>query len=163
MNEVNTNTRDQHLRRIINLEYKVRLPEMILARIDYPSMASSIEARSPFVDHNLIEYSCTLPFEIKMKDGRAKHIIKELSSDKLPDYILNSPKVGFGQLLTPFLNETLPEWFKGEIINDAKAPIKMYVTDRFLQYIYAQQVKNQRWGFKMWVLYALNKWLISNQ
>ncbi len=47
MSEVNLNTNDRYLRQILNLEYKIRLPEMILARIDYPTMANSVEARSP--------------------------------------------------------------------------------------------------------------------
>lgn len=162
MTEVNTGTSDEYLRRIINLEYKLRLPEMILARIDYPSMASSIEARSPFVDHKLIEYSCTLPFDLKMKNGQAKYLIRKLASNKLPDYILNAPKVGFGQLLTPFLNTTLPTWFKNEIVDSVNAPIKSYVDTGFLDGIYQNHLKTQRHGFKMWVLYALNRWLIIN-
>ncbi|MCB9263176.1 MAG: asparagine synthase (glutamine-hydrolyzing) [Flavobacteriales bacterium] len=162
MNEINTNTDDEFLRKITNLEYKIRLPEMILSRIDYPSMAASIEARSPFVDHKLVEFSCSVPFETKMKDGTAKYLLKKIAKNKLPEYILKSPKVGFGQLLTPFLNETLPIWFEKEILKKSNAPIKMYIEEKFLNNMYKKSMKGKNVGFKLWVLYALNYWLESN-
>lgn len=163
MDEIQTGTDDEFLRKILNLEYKIRLPEMILSRIDYPAMAASIEARSPFVDHKLIEYSCTLPFDVKMKSGVAKHIIKSIAGKKLPSYILKAPKVGFGQLLTPFLNDTLPIWYKTQIIDTKDAPIKEFVDSNFLNSIYKKIKKGKNVGFKMWVLFALNYWLVANK
>ena len=55
MGEIRNDLKDSFLRKILNIEYKLRLPEMILSRIDYPTMASSVEARSPYMDHELIE------------------------------------------------------------------------------------------------------------
>ena len=103
--------KDIILRRILNIEYKLRLAELILPRVDYPSMAASIEARSPFMDHQLIEFSASIPFDLKMKNG-PKSIIKKIAIDKLPTYIIDHPKVGFGKLLQPFLKKTMPIWFK---------------------------------------------------
>ncbi len=163
MSEVNTGTDDEFLRRVLNLEYKLRLPEMILARIDYPSAAASLEARSPFVDHSLIEYSCSLPFALKMKNGEAKYILKKIAEQKLPAFLMNQKKVGFGQLLNPFLIETLPTWFKGEIIDRANAPIKRYVSEKYLQEMLKTHAKRRNLGFKMWVMYALNTWLTKHQ
>lgn len=159
MDEIHVDTKDKYLRKVSNLEYKLRLPEMILARIDYPSMAASIEARSPFVDHHLIEYSARLPFELRMRDNVVKSIIKEIGSDKLPEYILNHPKVGFGSLLTPFLKETLPKWFHNELLQ-VEAPINKYIKTTYLNKLYQKHISNKKEGYKMWILYALNKWLV---
>ena len=159
MDEIQVETQDKYLRKVSNLEYKLRLPEMILARIDYPSMAASIEARSPFVDHHLIEYSARLPFSLRMQNDVVKSIIKEIGSDKLPDYILNHPKVGFGTLLTPFLKNTLPNWFEKEVLQ-ADAPINKYIQIDYLTNLHQKHLKNKKEGYKMWILYALNKWLV---
>ena len=149
------------LKKITNVEYKLRLPELILPRVDYPSMAAGIEARSPFMDTDWIEFNSTLPFEMIMKNG-PKSIIKSIAKDKLPDYVLNHKKVGFGMLLTPFLNNTLPVWYKRDIL-DKNAPIKKYVEESFLKKILHDQESGQNLGFKLWVLYALNKWLTVNE
>ena len=67
--EVRTSTKDKFLRKLLNTEYKLRLAELLLPRVDYPSMAASIEARSPFMDHKLIEFTSSIGFELKMRDG----------------------------------------------------------------------------------------------
>lgn len=158
MKEVDIKTNDQFLRQILNLEYKLRLPEMILQRIDYPTTAASIEARSPFVDHKLIEYSAGLPFDLKMKNGQAKYIIRKIAEQKLPDYIMNQKKVGFGQLLTPFLNTTLPAWFDTDVLG-MKGPVLEYLKPTVLENMLRQHRLHHNIGFKMWVIFALNTWL----
>ena len=151
-------SKDRFLRQILNLEYKLRLPEMILQRIDYPTMAASIEARSPFVDHSLIEYSAGLPFDLKMKNGQAKYILRKIAEQKLPPYIMSQEKVGFGQLLTPFLGIKLPAWFDTQIVN-GDGPVKEYISPKYLKWMLDHQRTHHNLGFKMWVIFALNTWL----
>lgn len=158
--EITGEYKDSFLRKVLNVEYKLRLAELLLPRVDYPSMAASIEARSPFMDHKLVEYSATLPWNIKMKDG-AKTIIKAIAKDKLPDYIVNAPKVGFGMLLNPFLKYTIPIWFKDEIL-DKNSPIKQYIKDEFLEDIYKKHNQSKNYGYQLWILYSLNKWMENN-
>jgi len=159
MSEIRSDLPDSFLRKILNIEYKMRLPELILARIDYPTMAASIEARSPFMDHKLIEYSATLDFNIKMKYG-AKTLLKNIVKQNLPDYISGQPKIGFGMLLQPFYKKVLPLWFKEILIYSA--PINEYISHRFIKELYAMNEKRHYYGNKLWIIYALNKWLTSN-
>ncbi len=157
--EIRDDLPDSFLRKVLNTEYKLRLPELILARIDYPSMATSIEARSPFMDHKLIEYSAGLPFDLKMKNG-AKTILKRIAKTKLPDFINNSPKVGFGMLLMPFLQDTMPIWFHECLKDDA--PVLQFIDLSFLEDLLHRHKKNKKLGYKMWIIFALNKWLKLN-
>ncbi|WP_323665206.1 asparagine synthase (glutamine-hydrolyzing) [Aliarcobacter butzleri] len=158
--EINIDSKDSFLRKVLNVEYKLRLAELLLPRVDYPSMAASIEARSPFMDHALVEYSASLPWNIKMKHG-AKTIIKDIAKDKLPEYIVNAPKVGFGMLLNPFLQDTMPVWFKNDIL-DKNSPIKEYIKDEFLEDIYSKHCQSKNYGYQLWILYSLNKWMVNN-
>lgn len=155
-NQISTSSNDVFYKKILNAEYKLRLSELILPRIDYPSMAASIEARAPFMDHDLIEFTASLPFDLKM-NKTPKSIIKSIAKKHLPNYITNAPKVGFGQLLTPFFNSTLPDWYKTEII-DTDSPIKHFISSEFLESIHS----NKDYSYRMWLVYSLNKWLTYN-
>lgn len=159
MTEIRNDLSDSFLRKILNIEYKLRLPELILSRIDYSTMASSVEARSPFMDYKLIEFSSSLDFSIKMKND-AKTILKNIAKDKLPEYILAHPKIGFGMLLKPFFTKTLPGWYYQEVIA-ADAPIQQYISKRFIRKLYSQN-KRVYLGSKLWIIYSLNKWLKFN-
>jgi len=160
MREIRDDLPDSFARKILNIEYKLRLPELILARIDYPTMASSVEARSPFMDYKLIEFSSSLDFSVKMKNG-AKSILKGIAKDKLPDYILIHPKIGFGMMLTPFFRNTLPEWYCREII-ESDAPVHKYISKKFIRKLYNQN-KMVYLGSRLWVIFSLNKWLSFNE
>lgn len=158
--QINIKSKDTFLRKLVNVEYKLRLAELLLPRVDYPSMAASIEARSPFMDHYLIEYTSSIPWEYKMKYG-PKTILREIAKERLPSYIMDAPKVGFGMLLTPFLVDTLPVWFENEVIlGDSR--VKEYVDECFLLKLFQEHKSTKDKGYQMWVLYSLHKWFEVN-
>ncbi|VAW17562.1 Asparagine synthetase [glutamine-hydrolyzing] [hydrothermal vent metagenome] len=149
------------LRKVLNIEYKLRLPELILARVDYPTMAASVEARSPYMDYELIEYCASLPYDLKMKNG-AKSMIKDVAKEFLPDYITKGKKVGFGMLLHPFLTGSLPTMFRKEIVEVEDAPVKKYIEESFLKKLIGQNA-NPKIGYRLWIIYSLNKWLLNQK
>lgn len=59
------------------------------------SMAASIESRVPFLDHKLVEFASRLPIEMKLRRGGTKWILRQAMKNRLPDAILNRPKMGF--------------------------------------------------------------------
>src|SRR5687767_9229557 len=95
------------LTRMTYLELKLRLPELLLMRVDKITMATSVEARVPFLDHNLVEYALGLPREVKVKGRTGKHILKQALESILPHDLLYSKKRGFGA--------PIREWFRTEI------------------------------------------------
>jgi asparagine synthase (glutamine-hydrolysing) len=94
------------LQKMVYLELKIRLPELLLMRVDKMSMAHGIEARVPFLDHRIVELAMQIPMDQKIKNMRSKHILKEAVSDKVPENIINRKKQGFG---TPIAN-----WLQSE-------------------------------------------------
>jgi asparagine synthase (glutamine-hydrolysing) len=76
-------------------EFQVRLPELLLMRIDRFSMASSVEARVPFLAPELVEYGYRLPLDYKVRGGVAKRILKEAVSDVVPERVSMRKKQGF--------------------------------------------------------------------
>jgi len=95
-----------------------------------------------------------------MKNG-AKTILKEIAKKYLPVYILNHPKVGFGMLLIPFLQGVMPIWFKEELI-DSETLLHRYISKDFLINLLSEHSKKGSNGYKMWIIYALNKWIQVN-
>jgi len=160
MEEIEGDDDEAFLKKILNIEYKLRLPDLILPRVDYPTMAASIEARSPFMDYELIEYCASLPYSKKMKNG-AKSMLKDVAKNVLPNYIVYGKKIGFGELLTPFLTKSLPEIYKKEIIEKENAPIKKYVKKTYLKKLVKKKVTSKV-GYRLWIFYSLNKWLLNN-
>ena len=76
-------------------EFGVRLPELLLMRIDRFSMANGVEARVPFLDPALVNYVYRLPLSLKIRSGTTKFILKRAVSDIVPDYVATRPKQGF--------------------------------------------------------------------
>src|SRR5690242_8184291 len=89
------------------MEMKLRLPELLLMRVDKLTMAHAVEARVPFLDHELVELAMALPLSEKIRDGTGKHVVKRIASTMLPEDLVWRPKQGFG---TP-----VADWFRGEL------------------------------------------------
>jgi len=96
-----------YLRKMIYLELRQRLPELLLMRVDKITMANSVESRVPFLDLMLVEFAMNIPSQFKVRNGEGKYILKKAVEGVLPAEIIYRKKVGFGggarNMLTPSL------------------------------------------------------------
>ncbi len=83
------------LDRTILIELQHRLPELLLMRVDKMTMATSVEARVPYLDHELVEFALGVPAGMKYRGGRTKHILREAARGIVPDDVIDRPKTGF--------------------------------------------------------------------
>jgi asparagine synthase (glutamine-hydrolysing) len=93
------------IRRMLEADCELYLPDNLLERGDRMSMAASLEMRPPFLDHHLVELAFSLPSGLKVRHGRTKWIIKEVARRYLPAEIVDRQKVGF--------RVPLDLWFRG--------------------------------------------------
>lgn len=84
------------LDRMIYLEFKLRLPELLLMRVDKITMSVSLEARVPYLDHRLVEFAAAIPARFKVRGGRGKHVLKKAVRGLVPGAVLDRKKRGFG-------------------------------------------------------------------
>jgi asparagine synthase (glutamine-hydrolysing) len=84
------------LERTLAIDTLTYLPGDLLVKMDIATMASSLEGRSPFLDHRLVEFVSHLPPRMKFRDGVSKYLLRTLMKGTLPDEILRRPKMGFG-------------------------------------------------------------------
>ncbi len=82
-------------KQMLYLELKQRLPELLLMRADKMSMATSIEAREPFLDHHLVEFMLNVPWDMRCRKGQTKYLLKKVAEEFLPHEIVYRPKIGF--------------------------------------------------------------------
>jgi asparagine synthase (glutamine-hydrolysing) len=94
-------------------DMKIWLPGDILTKVDRTSMAVSLEAREPLLDHRLVEFAATLPVSMRLRRGEGKWLMKKAMEGHLPDNILYRPKMGF---VTP-----ISAWFRGALAGEAEA------------------------------------------
>jgi asparagine synthase (glutamine-hydrolysing) len=83
------------LDRMLYTDFVTRLPEHSLVLTDRMTMAHGLEARSPFLDHELVEFLASVPSHIKVQNNQPKHLMRKLAADYLPASILNREKQGF--------------------------------------------------------------------
>jgi asparagine synthase (glutamine-hydrolysing) len=146
------------LQRMTYLELRQRLPELLLARMDRISMASSIEGREPFLDHELVELAMALPPHMKHRAGQGKHVVREAMRDTLPPAILARPKQGFGS--------PMEEWLRGDFGRDAQSAVRSSaLAERpLLDYdvvdglFTAHRRGRGDWSKHLWNLYCVSRW-----
>jgi asparagine synthase (glutamine-hydrolysing) len=93
-------------------DLKIWLPGDILTKIDRTSMAVSLEAREPLLDHRLVEFGARLPVSMRLRGGTGKWLMKEALRGTLPDEILYRKKMGF---VSP-----IGSWFRGPLLGEAQ-------------------------------------------
>ncbi|BAK67211.1 asparagine synthase (glutamine-hydrolysing) [Sphingobium sp. SYK-6] len=94
-------------------DIKIWLPGDILTKTDRMSMAVSLEAREPMLDHRLVEFAARLPVRQRIRGRSGKYLLKKSMEDRLPLDLLYRPKMGFS---TP-----VSEWFRGALAGEARA------------------------------------------
>ncbi|MEK7608660.1 MAG: asparagine synthase (glutamine-hydrolyzing) [Patescibacteria group bacterium] len=147
------------LERLTYLELKIRLPELLLARVDKMGMAHSIEARVPFLDKRLVELALHIPEKLKLKKRITKYILKKAVQGIIPDEIISRKKQGFGAPMTEWLkNPKTAEPLLAAIKNSKLRELGILDYDYIDRIISLHQSGAVNHNFRIWNLISLSLW-----
>ena len=142
----------------LDVDVKTYLPEDLLVKVDIATMAHGLEARSPFLDHEVMEFCASLPSWMKIRGRNKKHLLKLAIKDLLPEKIIQRPKMGFGV--------PIDHWFRGELKDFAydhllsrRAIQRGYFHRSAIEGLLNDHVTGHRnWHFQLWNLLMLELW-----
>ncbi|MGH7319872.1 MAG: asparagine synthase (glutamine-hydrolyzing) [Candidatus Rokuibacteriota bacterium] len=140
------------------LDVRSYLPEDILTKVDRTSMAASLEARVPLLDHVLMEYVATMPTGLKFAGGAGKVILKRVMVSDLPPGILARGKMGFGLPLASWFRHELTDYLR-EILTGRRTRERGLVDPGAVSALLAdhQSGRHDR-SARIWALVCLEEW-----
>jgi asparagine synthase (glutamine-hydrolysing) len=146
------------LDRLLYLDSKTYLPGDILTKVDRMSMAVSLEARAPLLDHKLIDFVTQIPASMKLAGDETKHILKRAVRDLVPTEILNRPKQGFGVPVQEWINQQLRERMH-ETLSDSRTRERGYINSGYLEVLLDEHERGRRdHSAGLWALLMLELW-----
>ena len=133
------------------------LPDDLLTKVDIASMAVSLEARSPFLDREMLELSCKIPFNLKVKNGETKYILKRALEKIVPKENLYRPKMGFSVPLEEWFKEKLNKYAQKVLLSKGSFVSKIMDTDRIKRVLNISGSRED-FGPRIWALMSLELW-----
>ena len=140
-----------HLNWMSYLDLNLRLPELLLMRVDKMSMGVSLEGRVPFLDHKFVELAMSVPEAVKTRNGESKRILKRAVRGTIPDRLIDRKKQGFGV--------PVYEWFFGRLGHESRRILDQFCgqTD-FLDRNQVLDLIDQGHGPSAWYVLNLALW-----
>ncbi|HYB74651.1 MAG TPA: asparagine synthase (glutamine-hydrolyzing) [Candidatus Sulfotelmatobacter sp.] len=144
--------------RTLHVDVQTYLPDDLLVKMDIATMAHSLEARSPFLDHELMEFAASLPPDLKLHGRTGKKVLKSLLRPLLPPALLHRPKMGFGV--------PIDHWFRGplrdvlrEVLLSSRCLGRGYLRPPMVQKMTEEHIAGRRnWHYHLWDLLVLELW-----
>jgi asparagine synthase (glutamine-hydrolysing) len=134
------------------------LPGDLLVKADRMAMAASIEARSPFLDHKVVEWSARVPDQLKIRGRSGKYLLKKAFADYLPENVRKHRKQGFGIPVGAWFRGPLYDWAKGLLVS-GESPLSQWFDKNVLNtFLEEHRTRRIDHGKRIYALTILALW-----
>ena len=143
---------------LLSVDARTYLPDDLLVKMDIATMAHGLEARSPLLDHHVMEFAARLPVSLKLNGVHKKYLLRKVARRLLPDTIIDRPKMGFGVPIERWLREDLREMVH-DVILGREFRERGYFNPTFVERIvreHEQRIRN--WHYPLWNLLMFELW-----
>ena len=147
------------LGKVLHANFASYLPDDLLVKADRCTMANSLEARSPFLDRDLIEYVAGLPDDLKLRGRQTKVILREAFADLLPPAVQRRGKMGFGVPLGVWFRGELREYMR-DLLLAPDARYRPMLSATFVERLVSRHLSGEaNYGHQLWSLLCFEQWL----
>jgi asparagine synthase (glutamine-hydrolysing) len=147
------------LNKMLNWEQKTFLVDHNLNYTDKMGMAVGVEARVPFLDIELVEFSLTIPPELKMKGNETKFLLKKVAERYLPMDVIYRPKTGFGAPVRKWITEDLDEMIHYRLSPERLKDRGIFNPEKIWELINNNKDGKIDASYSIWALLAIDSWM----
>jgi asparagine synthase (glutamine-hydrolysing) len=147
------------LQRYLEFDQRYYLADDILYKVDRMSMAHSLEARPPFLDPRIVDFSARLPEQFKLKGSQSKYVLRRLMQDKLPPHILRRPKIGFDIPVHDWFRGVLRPMLLDTLSSEAVHASGLFNWNAVEQLLSDHLERKANLGYHLWGLMVLLLWM----
>jgi asparagine synthase (glutamine-hydrolysing) len=148
---------DDWLAAVQHFDLNTYLPQDILTKVDRMTMAHSLEARPPLIDHRLVEFAATIPSRYRLRDGRTKYLFKEAMRGILPDRIIDRQKQGFAVPLARWLRQDLAIFARDVLLSPAAARRGIFNLP-YVEHLLQLNERGRNLDLQLWTILSLELW-----